>query len=502
MARLKTAGALALICALDFGLLATASAEIFTFRTEPLLGTEVNVTISAPSQSEAERIHTVMLDEITRLDGILSTWRTDTEISALNRGETIQLSQETSDVLKLCENYRDKFPDGFSCNIGEIIDLWRIAKEEGFLPNLDEVRALQTLASASKTVNLDAEGTGTKPTGVSLNLDSIAKGYIIDRAVEAGIETSSAGTTLQDTGILLNVGGDIRVSGVLGPEYRNIGIASVGAADNTPPVEILSLKNAAIATSGNGTRDLEIGNRQFSHIISPKTGRPQEKTSQVTVIAPTAAEADALATAFSVVGVSQSLLHANNQPGVEAMIITSGGARFTSSGWSALAAPTIKKTAEEVGIENPFPTDFELAIDYEFERKNVPEYEYPYIVMWITSPDRKLVRPLMMLGNQPRWVEENYVFWRRYGRKSPAMVETLSRPTKAPGQYRMVWDGYDQSGAPVPQGEYTLHIEASREHGDHQYLKRTFSFETEIFEDLFEQGDELGQIEIHYGPKS
>src|SRR3546814_17667215 len=68
-----------------------------------------------------------------------------------------------------------------------------------------------------------------------------------------------------------------------------------------------------------------------------------------------------------------------------------------------------------------------------------------------------------------RWIDSNYVWWRRYGRKIENVVDTTARPSRQPGRYHVVWDGLDDAGRRAGRGSYLLHVEAAREHGGHPY---------------------------------
>ncbi len=105
---------------------------------------------------------------------------------------------------------------------------------------------------------------------------------------------------------------------------------------------------------------------------------------------------------------------------------------------------------------------------YEVPKIDAPKYYAPYVVIWITDADRKLVRTLALLGQKPRYLESNYVWWRRYGRLTPG-VDAQAKPTRPPGRYSAVWDGRDEHGGAVAPGRYTVHVEAARQDGGHTY---------------------------------
>jgi thiamine biosynthesis lipoprotein len=398
------------------------------------------------------------------------------------------------EVLTLCEQYYEVTEKAISCRVGKLIQAWRNAEKNDVMPEPDMLMALATEIDQAPLV-LNVQGKLIhRPDAVVFAVDAIAKGWILDRATEAALESGKG-----VAGVILNIGGDLKIAGNVSGHAPRIGIAGPNAGDNEAPMETILVNQGGVASSGSGMRDMKIAGRSFSHIVSPVTGMPQLKVARATVVAPTAVQADALATAFSSMGIAESLSFANSHEGVEVVIVTTGGARFTSNGWSSLMAPVEKLTALDAGIDNAWPADYQLSIEYEVPPIEASNYEAPYVVMWITDENKKLVRSLLMLGNAPRWVEENHRFWRRYGRKQPALIDTLAQPTRKPGQYRLVWDGRNDAGVPIPQGTYILHVEASREHGGHTYVQRELQFLDTVMENIIPAEEELGEVILHYG---
>ena len=108
-------------------------------------------------------------------------------------------------------------------------------------------------------------------------------------------------------------------------------------AENDEPLARLLVSNRAVATSGNYRRGVTIGGRWYSHIVDPRTAQPVNHILSATVIAPSATDAGALATAFNVLTPAESLRLAASMPGVECLLITNDGQRLASPGWRAAA---------------------------------------------------------------------------------------------------------------------------------------------------------------------
>jgi FAD:protein FMN transferase len=121
------------------------------------------------------------------------------------------------------------------------------------------------------------------------------------------------------------------------------------------------------------------------------------------------------------------------------------------------------------------------------------------MALWITDENRKLVRTLLVLGAEGRYREENYVYWRRFGRLDIKLVDSVTKPTRAPGHYTLKWDGLDDGGQKAPQGKYILNIEASREKGGHtmQRVELTLGADGVIVE--APAAEEVGKVRATYG---
>jgi thiamine biosynthesis lipoprotein len=208
------------------------------------------------------------------------------------------------------------------------------------------------------------------------------------------------------------------------------------------------------------------------------TGLPLDHVEQAVVVAPTTADADALATALAAMDAVQGLALVESLAGVEAQVSMTDGQQWQSSGWQDLVAraPVAQmQTVSSAGaVVTPnaanttrWPSGFQAVLELNIPKLNTPNYRAPYVVVWITDAQKKLVRSLQVWGNDPKWMDTNYVWWRRYGRKLE--VDSIAQPSRKAGQYRLVWDGKNDAGEQLPAGEYTIHVEAAREHGDHSY---------------------------------
>ena len=288
---------------------------------------------------------------------------------------------------------------------------------------------------------------------------------------------------------MIDIGGDLRCWG-RGPDGWIAGVAAPGAfEDNAAPAVLVRAADRALATSGR--RD-----EGFHHVVGGAA------MSSATVLAPTAAEADALATALCAMPASAGMELVERLPGIEARVVDVDGSVAVSSGWESLTVAPAEAPARLIraaeSVASPWPDKFAVTVNYELPRRGARAYS-PYVAIWITDEGGHLVRALAMLGGKLDYVSENYIWWRRYARSRPQIVAAVSRPTKRPGKYSLVWDGKDDMGAPVGQGRYTVHIEATREDGLHSYQSMEMMLGTAPVDAASPSGDELGPASARYG---
>lgn len=456
-------------------LVAPAQAETgaWRFHADHVLGTSLDLAVVARKPVAAALAIDAARTEIARLDRILSGWRSDSELIALNAADEMPVSSDLFAVIAACERWRTISGGAYSARIGKLLTACDAALA-GRIQNAD-VR----LEPATRTIH--------RPRDVVFAVDGLAKGYVIDRALAAAACVPGV------DGMMVDIGGDLKCWGASpdGKGWR-IGVVEPGEAfDNAVPRSHLLVNNQAVATSGRSSRG------QLT--LTPSTGRASH-IAYATVVADHAADADALATAFSVLPPEQSLALADRLPGVAARLVGSDGSQAVSGRWRQFCAAVPGQLAQASDAQ--WPAGFGLNIEYEVPKISTGTYHNPYVAIWITDESRKLVRTMLVLGNETRYREENYVYWRRFGRNDVKLVDSVTRPTRAPGTYTIKWDGLDDAGKKAPQGKYVLNIEAAREKGGHsvQRLELTLGADGAVVE--AKPDGEVGKVRATYGRSS
>lgn len=295
-------------------------------RSRILMGTTVEIKV--PQQKGlGPRVIEAAIDkafgEIERCEALFSVYKTDSEISRINRlkkkNKALKISEETFSIIKSSKEYCEKTGGAFDITVKPLVDLWgfheaRSAKREVRIPSDDSIReALNRVGSRhivldelKRTIAFDVDG-------MEIDLGGVAKGYAADRAT--GV--------LKSCGIknaIVNAGGDMYCLGRKSKKH----LWKAGVRHPRKKDEIffeLHIENKGIVTSGDYERYFDVDGRRYSHIIDPKTGYPvEEKVVSATVIADDAETADMLATALCVTGVP-ALKVVESVSGADALLI-------------------------------------------------------------------------------------------------------------------------------------------------------------------------------------
>ena len=471
---IRIAGALLLLPAVlsSLAFLPHTANKVYVSDYENVLGTSMEMKMSADAEPQATKAEDAALREVDRLNKILSGYDAGSEFSRwMKAGKApVAVSAELYEVLALFEQWRVKSDGALDASAETVSKLWREAAKQNRQPTAAEIATAVAAVQQQHYVLNAQTRTARRTSDAPLILNSFAKSYIMNKAAQAALTTPGV------DGVVLNIGGDILVRGA---HSEQINVSNPKAdAENDRPVAQLQLHDKTIATSGNYRRGETIGGKWYSHIVDPRTGRPVGEVISATVVADEATDAGALATALNVLPTAEGQALVAAVPGAEYMLITTDGRRLESAGWKKLELPAATPSAEKpaaVTKDKLWDTNYEVAINLELATIEGMRVHRPFVAVWVVDDKNTSVRQVALWYNKPRWLNDMHSWYSTYYEQFAAgnnSVSSTTSATRSPGKYTLKWDGKDDKGNLVSRGTYTVYIEVAREHGTHQLLKQ------------------------------
>lgn len=304
-----------------------ASGCINTHRIEDTMvsmNTDVTITVMHPDVAEADRAIGCAFSEIYGIEHLMSCTEEGSEVTRLNKnGSLPDASADLLYVVTKSVGYSELTNGSFDITVLPVINLWKGRMRAGSPPTDDEINETLELVNY-KNITIGNGSISFSQGSMGITLGGIAKGYAIDRAIEVLKEHHIEHA-------LVNAGGDIRAMGSRsGDEPWNVALRN--PKNRTEYITVLNLRDMSVATSGNYERYFSEEARA-SHIVDPKTGYATDELLSVTIIAESAIDADALATAVFVLGAADGMELVERMGGIEGLIITPDRRILRSSGF-------------------------------------------------------------------------------------------------------------------------------------------------------------------------
>ena len=305
------------------------------------MGVTWTVTVFTETLTEAETVITAALNEVTRLEKVLSDYQPNSELCQLSALAPTkvpkQVSKDLWEVLVQAVAWRDRSRGAFDPTVGVVTDLWRKARQTGHMPSAKELKGVMRSAGPEALRLDDAQRVSLLEPNMRLDLGGIGMGFTIDKALQV-VKKNGVSTAMIDAS------GDI---GVIGKpphsEGWRIEIDALGQKSNKNdrPFQkrfAIMLEDASVTTSGDAFQAVEIGGTRYSHIVDPRTGLGVIGSTGVTVIASDATTADAVATTLSVLGPDVGCQFVDKIEGCAARFIWEEDGQFrvrTTAEWPA-----------------------------------------------------------------------------------------------------------------------------------------------------------------------
>jgi thiamine biosynthesis lipoprotein len=275
----------------------------------------------------AQQAAQAALDEVDRLEAQLTVFREDSEVSRLNRlapAGPVPVEPGLFHLLETAARLNRETEGAFDVTSGALTKVWGFFRRQGRLPGESELaEALLKVSMNQVVLDEDKKTVQFRCPGLEINLGSIGKGYALDRAGQHLTHVWGQSNALLH-------GGHSSIF-ALGSEPGSRQGWTVGIRhpwDENRRLAILRLRNRALGTSAATFQHLEYNGRKLGHILDPRSGWPAEGIASASVVAPTAALADALATAFFIMGVDKTRAFCATRPEIGGLLLPEGqGAR-------------------------------------------------------------------------------------------------------------------------------------------------------------------------------
>ena len=287
------------------------------------MGTSYSVTVPGAGPSDEPPIGAAVRDELELVDGLMSTYRSDSELSRFNRHRSLEpfaLSPETFEVLAAARQASQLTGGAFDATVGPLVDAWGFGPAGAAgRPSDEAVGRLLSHCGWAKLLLVPDNRTARKAEPqLQCDLSAIAKGYAVDRI-------SAALSELGFRDHLVEIGGELVARG-LNPEGQawRVGIERPDASGRLVQ-RILRIRDVAVATSGDYRNFQGSGGERYSHVLDPRTGRPaSSRVASATVLDASATRADAMATALMVLGEDAGAALAEREDLAVLMIVRDG----------------------------------------------------------------------------------------------------------------------------------------------------------------------------------
>ena len=291
------------------------ASEIELSRQVAVMGTVLEMTVSAGDRGTALTASQSLLDAVDAVERRLSTWREGSELSRFNRsasGIEVSLSPELEADLREVRRWWSATGGTFDPGVASLVAAWDL-RGWGRTPSETE------LAAARAAAGLDhlglGSGVGSRATaGFGIEEGGFAKGVALREAAVAALAEGA-------TCVTMNFGGQVQMAGGCGDRWVEI----ADPQQRSKGVARISLDSGSIATSGNSERRLVVDGVELGHLLDPLSGRPAPNWGAVTVVASDPVTADCLATALYVMGPHRGAEWLREQTEIDAVFAEGGG---------------------------------------------------------------------------------------------------------------------------------------------------------------------------------
>jgi len=289
-------------------------------QTRFMMDTYVTIYAVGPRKVTHRAIN-LALDRMQDVDSKFNLHNPESLLYQFNhRGDPVA-DREIVDVVRLAMQVSHESDGAFDITVSPLLELWGFYGDSPHIPEEQEIKDCLSKIGYQYLIIKNGKLEKTRE-DISIDLGGIAKGYAVSQAAKV-LEAQGA------LSALIDAGGDVYALGKKGRQFWNVGVRSPQGEGLLGYVEV---EDQAVMGSGDYERFFIDDGKRYHHILSPKTGRPAEGLTGITVIYPDPIMADAWATALFVLGPKKGLEIVEKIPGMESIMVTPSGEKLYSSG--------------------------------------------------------------------------------------------------------------------------------------------------------------------------
>lgn len=309
-----------------------ANAQTVGIRDTVLMGSRFKITLVDTDSISVEKNINKAIDEMVRIEHLISDWKPTSQVSRINQNAGIQPVKVDQEVIDLTKRalYFSKITEGaFDISFAAMDRIWKFDGSMEEIPTSSAIqKAIEKIGYQHIIINEEASTIFLEKPGMKIGFGSTGKGYAADKARELMLQIGiKAG--------IIDASGDMTTWGTQ-PDGKPWRIGITNPFDRHQMADILSLKKAAVTTSGDYEKFVMIDGKRYSHIINPKTGMPSTGLTGVTVIGPNAEMCNGFSTSMMVLGKEKGLAFINQQKEYAALLITDNGKIIRSKNYKKI----------------------------------------------------------------------------------------------------------------------------------------------------------------------
>ena len=284
-----------------------------------LMGCNFDISVVTDSKLNADRYIYMAVEEIQRIENLISSWNENSETSKINKYAGIQpvaVSEELFLLVERCIAISKLTNGAFDISYASIDKIWKFDGSMKTMPSKNKIaNSVKHIGYQNIKLNTAKQTIYLNSKEMKIGFGAIGKGYAADRAKEL----------LQARGVsagIINASGDLNAWGKQANGKPWL-VAITNPINKKKAFSWMPIYNSSVVTSGNYEKYIEFNNIKYSHIIDPRTGYPSSGIQSVTVFTQKAEFADALATSLFVMGVDTGIHFINQLKDVECIFVDS-----------------------------------------------------------------------------------------------------------------------------------------------------------------------------------